>query len=197
MSFTEVLKVEPQLVLDFWFAPSEEGHFPPRPQWFFKSPNFDQEVRERFLSLYEEVRDRKHESWLQTPEGILASVIVLDQFPRNMFREDPRAFATDALAREYSALALNTNADIRLHPVQRWFLYLPYEHSESLVDQEISLGLFSELQKSLPDTQILDYAQRHFEVIRRFGRFPHRNKILDRLSTPEETEFLQQPGSRF
>ncbi len=188
-------------VLQFWFAPdsstSEEERFSYRPQWFVKSNHFDNEVREQFLELWQQAKDGSLKSWEETPEGVLALIILLDQMPRKMFRDQPASFETDGKALHLAKQAILKEHDMNLHPVQRWFMYLPFEHSESIRDQEISVELFSELQTLMPDSQVLDYAERHRKIIARFGRFPHRNKILQRKSTPEETEFLKQPGSGF
>jgi uncharacterized protein (DUF924 family) len=127
----------------------------------------------------------------------LARILLYDQFPRNMFRGTPRAFATDALARETTAYLLRTQGDRQLRPVERLFVYLPLMHSEDLTDQRQSVSLFQQLVQDDPLVDSVSYALRHREIIARFGRFPHRNAILGRSSTPEEIEFLQQPGSSF
>lgn len=188
-------------LLEFWFAPHpsspDNETFTYRPQWFVKSAHFDNEVREQFQTLWEEAQNGKLKEWEETPEGVLALIILFDQMPRNMFREQPASFQTDGRALQLSKQAILKEFDTKLHPIQRWFMYMPFEHSENLRDQEISVELFSELQTLLPDSQVLDYAERHREIIARFGRFPHRNKILQRKSTPEETEFLKGPNSGF
>jgi uncharacterized protein (DUF924 family) len=128
--------------------------------------------------------------WEATPDGALALAIVLDQFPRNMFRNDARAFATDAMARDIADRALARGFDRQLAAADRPFLYLPFEHSESVADQERSLGLF----KALGDAELLRWAELHADIVRRFGRFPHRNAVLGRVSTPEERAFLDGGG---
>jgi uncharacterized protein (DUF924 family) len=174
-------------VLRFWFGEgAERGKSHKR--WFEKNSTFDAEIRQRFLPIYEDLSSG--DQWLSSPEECLARIVVLDQFPRNMFRGEPRAFATDALARE-AARALLPRAG-ELSPDEQLFAYLPFEHSESLADQ----NLMCELMKDF-DADLLRYALRHREIIARFGRFPHRNAILGRASTPEETEFLKEPGSGF
>lgn len=187
-------------VLDFWFGqPESENYGKARTEWFTKNVEFDQQVKEQFLTLYQQAAAQELETFLETPQGCLALIILLDQFPRNMFRGQPQAFATDHLALKYANYAVTKGYDQELLPVQRWFIYLPFEHSENLADQKRSLELMSSL-KDDPETiriKVIEYAQRHFDVIQRFGRFPHRNQILGRISTPEEQEFLTQPGSSF
>ena len=170
-------------VLDFWFKRERKA-------WFEKNPQFDTEIRHRFLPLYEELALKK--DWLGDPRDCLARIIVLDQFPRNMFRGSARAFASDHLARESALVILDKGWDKGLSADERTFAYLPFEHSESLADQEKCC----ELMKPLDEEQHR-YAVRHREIIARFGRFPHRNAALGRASTPEEIEFLKQPGSGF
>jgi uncharacterized protein (DUF924 family) len=176
-------------VLRFWFDPALEPKQRSR-RWFTKDGAFDAEVRRRFLPLYGEAAGGGLGGWQADPRECLALVVVLDQFPRNMFRGEPRAFATDALAREAARALLPRSGG--LSPDERLFAYLPFEHSESLADQ----NLMCELMKDF-EADLLRYALRHREIIARFGRFPHRNAILGRTSTPEETEFLKEPGSGF
>ena len=187
-----------QEVLDFWFGqPEEESYGKPRKEWFIKNTAFDGEVRSRFLELYQQAASGKLDTWRETPLSCLALIIILDQFPRNMFRQTPQAFATDAQALTNAKRAVASQFDRQLLPVQRWFVYIPFEHSENLADQELSVQLFSTLKDDPDSSSTIDYALRHYEVIKRFGRFPHRNPILGRSSTPEELAFLQQPGSSF
>ncbi len=171
-------------VLTFWFA--DEA------RWWKKDPAFDAEITRRFGALHAAIERGEHEAWLGTARGALAYVIVLDQFSRNMFRGDPRAFASDARARAAAKTALEKGFDQELTKHERSFLYMPLMHSEELVDQDQCVELF----RSENPGQ-LDYAVRHRDIVARFGRFPHRNAILGRASTPEETEFLKQPGSSF
>jgi uncharacterized protein (DUF924 family) len=172
-------------VLRFWF----EEH--PK-DWFVKNPAFDAAVRVRFLSLYEDAAAGRLAHWTDAPRSCLALVILLDQFPRNMFRGEARAFATDAQARAAARAILARGWDKAMTQPEQLFAYLPFEHSESLEDQ----GLSCELMKDF-DAEQYRYAARHREIIERFGRFPHRNGILGRQSTPAEIEFLKQPGSGF
>ena len=185
-------------VINFWFGkPEEKVYGKPRKFWFVKDQEFDRTCRSRFLGTYQQAAEGKLISWQQQALSCLALIVVLDQFPRNMFRNSPQAFATDLQALQLAKYFLSKGFEHQLLPVQRWFIYLPFEHSENLADQQTAVKLFSTL-KDDPDSQAsLDYAYRHLEVIERFGRFPHRNKILGRESTPEEAEFLKQPSSKF
>ena len=185
-------------VLDFWFGPAGSGEYGrARAAWFSKDPDFDARILGRFLDLHERAAAGQCNAWRDGPDSSLALAVVLDQFPRNMFRGTPRAFATDGSALELARLAVSRGFDRGLLPVQRWFLYLPFEHSENLADQDRSVELFESLRGDPESASPIDYAHRHRDVILRFGRFPHRNAILGRSSTPEELEFLRQPGSSF
>ncbi|MBB6095295.1 uncharacterized protein (DUF924 family) [Povalibacter uvarum] len=172
-------------VIRFWF---EEL----RPQdWFVRSAATDETCRVRFLDLYESVSEQAARTPVATGRHALATVIVLDQFPRNMFRGSPRAFATDAQALRISEEAIAAKLDRELTPAQRTFLYMPFQHAENRDVQARSVELFA----SLGDAQSLSYAHKHKEVVDRFGRFPHRNEALGRDSTPEEVEFMKShPG---
>jgi uncharacterized protein (DUF924 family) len=186
-----------ETILNFWFGETaEDGQFKYRKEWFTKSPEFDEQVRQ-FQSTYEQAATGQVDAWMDSPQGCLALVLLLDQFPRNLFRGQPKSFATDAKALFVTQTALSQRFDQQLPPVQRFFLYMPLEHSENLEHQHQSVSLFHQFvdHPDLRDTY--RYAIRHQDVIDRFGRFPHRNQILDRSSTPEEVEFLKQPGSSF
>ena len=174
-------------VVGFWFE--ELG----RAKWFAKDDNVDSAIRERFLLLYEVLSTWAAKDALASPERALATVLVLDQFPRNIFRDDTQAFATDALAREVAHGAIARGLDKELAPERRIFLYLPFEHSEDREDQARSVALIT----ALGDEEFTRYAEAHKAVIDRFGRFPHRNAVLGRPSTPEEEAFLAEPGSSF
>ncbi len=190
--------VSPQAVLEFWFgAPGSSEHGAPREVWFKKSDDFDRTVRERFMSLYEQAAQGALAHWDSAPHPLLALIIVLDQFPRNMFRSDPRAFATDSQALAAAERMVARAWDRELTPIERSFAYLPYEHAENLALQERALELFGRLAQDAGLAEPLDWARKHHAVIARFGRFPHRNEVLGRTSTPEEVEFLTQPGSSF
>lgn len=187
MNVESVIPADARAVLDFWFKESGPE------KWFVKDEAFDGEIRDRFGTVYRRAYDGDVDDWIETAEGCLALVIVLDQFPRNLFRDDPRAFATDARARILLQNALDKEFDKALDARQRQFLYLPLQHSEDRRDQELSV----KLNATLGNEDVLKYAQAHKDIIDRFGRFPHRNTILGRESTTEETEFLTQPGSSF
>jgi uncharacterized protein (DUF924 family) len=174
-------------VIGFWF--DELGP----DAWFRKDATVDQTIRERFLILYEVLAKRPAAEALASPERALATVLVLDQFPRNLFRGSAQAFATDVLAREVSRGAIAKGFEKSFGKDQRLFLYLPFEHSEDKADQARSVELIS----SLGDPDLADWAVRHKAVVDRFGRFPHRNAVLGRASTPEEEAFLIEPGSSF
>lgn len=174
-------------VLTFWFAPGRKE------SWFGKSDAFDREIGARFGSLMEDAAAGRLGHWTATPRGSLALCILLDQFPRNVWRGTPRAFASDARAREVAAHALAAGQDRCLTPDERMFFYLPFEHSEDPGDQERCVRLMAELG----DPEWLEYAVRHRDIIARFGRFPHRNAVLGRASTDEERAFLEEPNSSF
>jgi uncharacterized protein (DUF924 family) len=183
-------------VLLFWFGPaSERGKA--HKHWFVKSEAFDLEVRQRFLAVYEEAAAGKLTHLKESAADCLALIVLLDQFPRNMFRGTLRAFATDPLALETARHAVDRGFDRSLLPVERLFVYLPFEHSEALADQDRSCDLTRALDAYPETNDVYRYALAHRDIIRRFGRFPHRNAILGRASTPEELEFLKGPGSSF
>jgi uncharacterized protein (DUF924 family) len=147
--------------------------------------------------VWEEAARGELRSWASTPLAALALVVLLDQFPRNMFRGTARAFASDAMALAVAAIVVDRRFDAVLRPIERVFAYLPFEHAEDLGSQRRAVEMFATVEGGVLDGSYADYARRHCEVIERFGRFPHRNEILGRVSTPEEIEFLKQPGSRF
>jgi uncharacterized protein (DUF924 family) len=182
--------VNPTEVLEFWF----KRH---RKDWFEKNPAFDTEIRDRFLPLYERALREELKTWLEQSASCLALVILLDQFPRNMFRGSARAFAADPMARGAACVILNNAWDKAMTPDERMFAYLPLEHSEALPDQERCLALMKEIAVYPQTADLPKWAEAHLVIIRRFGRFPHRNAALGRASTPEEVEFLKQPGSSF
>ncbi|MGJ3253440.1 MAG: DUF924 family protein [Elainellaceae cyanobacterium] len=188
-------------VLEFWFGKpsSEDAEYEQRRKlWFRKRETVDQEIQKRFGATYDRAASGQLDDWKKSPAGCLALVIVLDQFPRNMFRNDPKAFATDEKALAISQWAIARHFDQDLTPIRRLFLYLPFEHSEQLTHQNQSVEYFARLLDEAPElSDTYSYAIRHRQVIERFGRFPHRNSILGRDSTPEEREFLKQPGSSF
>ncbi len=186
-------------ILDFWFLPPDHpGHGRDRPEWFRKNEAFDAAIRERFGADIEEALGT---TLGEAPdEQLLARILLLDQFTRNIFRDTPRAFAGDAQALDLAEKLVAAGRDKNLSPYRRWFAYLPFEHSESLLDQERAVALFAGLRREMQNEtfdRAYDYALRHREVIARFGRFPHRNAILGRVSTTGEIEFLKRPGSSF
>jgi uncharacterized protein (DUF924 family) len=177
----------PEDVLAFWFDEL-------RPEdWFKSHPELDRQCARRFRTTHLAVAREVTPVWRETPLNRLAAIVLFDQMPRNMYRGTPLAFATDSLALREARLALDAGVDLGLSSNQRAFIYLPFEHSENLVDQLRSVSLFT----ALGHAEYLDFAIRHCEVIRQFGRFPHRNAILGRLSTGAELSFLSRPGSSF
>lgn len=173
----------PEGIVDFWRDAGLD-------RWFAKDAAFDAELRARFLDAHHAAARREHEALLDDADGALALVLLLDQVPRNVFRDSAHAFATDPLARYYADQALAAGHDLRVDPALRIFLYLPFEHSEALADQDRCVGLC----EALGDAFYLKYAHAHRDVIRRFGRFPHRNRALGRENTPEEQAWLDAGG---
>ena len=185
-------------VLEYWFGPADGPEWGKlRRLWFGGGAAVDDEIRARFGELHERACEGEFDDWQQRPQGCLALVLVLDQFSRNLHRGTARAFGADAKALALARVAIERGWDRDLDPVQRWFFYLPFEHSENLDDQRRALALF----ESLPDDDNrklgVDYARQHLEIIERFGRFPHRNEMLGRVSSPEEVKWLAAGGTRF
>ncbi len=188
----------PEEILDFWFGrEGEEGYGEFREAWFTKDPDFDREIRDRFETVYEEAAAGRLGLWKNEARSCLALILVLDQFPRNMYRGDARMYATDEEALAAARHAVEHAFDRELLPFQRLFVYLPFEHSENLEDQRLSVELFRGLATEMGSDDLLVYSVRHMEIVERFGRFPHRNEILGRTTTPEEAEFLKGPNSSF
>ena len=186
-------------ILTFWFSEvrDEPAYFEEyAPRWFVQNADFDREIVQRFQADYELAAQGQLTHWTETARGGVALILVLDQFPRNMFRNDPRAFATDPLAQQIAEQMIDAELDQQLRLVERYFVYVPFMHSENRAHQQRSVLLFQQLaeERAYFDTS---YAVRHQEVIDRFGRFPHRNSVLGRASTSEELEFLKQFGSSF
>ena len=173
----------PADVLAFWRAAGPK-------KWFAKDDAFDADIRARFMPTYEAAARGDLSEWEATPDGALALTIVLDQFPRNLFRHGPQAFATDAAALALADRALARSFDNQVPTGERMFFYLPFEHSESMVDQDRCCALFRELGNA----DLLRWAELHADIIRRFGRFPHRNAVLGRATTPDEQAFLDNDG---
>jgi uncharacterized protein (DUF924 family) len=195
-------------VLDFWFGATEKSAAEPAQasriaRWYGRDDAFDTTIRERFGQAVGQARVGALDSWSEQPQGWLALLILLDQFPRNIYRDDPLAFAGDAHARHVAGAGLSRGDDYRLKRIERVFCYMPFEHSEALDDQERAVGLFTTLCEEMPPAErddyetFLRYAIAHRDVIARFGRFPHRNRILGRTDTDAEAEYLRQPGSGF
>ncbi len=193
-------------ILDFWFgSPSSADYGKERSFWFTKKPEFAKQLRDLFLLDYEQAARGELDYLQASPQGYLALILLLDQFGRNIFRGTPKSFATDAKALSVAQSAVERGCEAlrarwryrTLLPVQRWFIYLPFEHSENLADQERCVELFATLADHPASASTINYALRHKGVIERFGRFPHRNKILGRTNTTAEAEFLKQPGSSF
>ncbi len=188
-----------QAVLDFWFLPEDHpGSGSYRAEWFRKDDAFDAAIRAGFGAEVETALSRA--TCQGSDRALLARILLLDQFTRNIFRNTPRAFAGDAQALTLAGTLVAAGRDKNLSPWQRWFAYLPFEHSESLPDQERSVALFAGLCREVQNdafNSAYDYAVRHRDVVARFGRFPHRNAILGRESTIAEIAFLDQPGSSF
>lgn len=184
-------------ILRFWFG-ADLARVPKVVQrrWFAKSPAFDAEIRTRFAAVYQGAVRGEVEDWRQGPHRCLAYVVLLDQFPRNMFRGTAQAFASDSLALAAARGAIVAGFDREVPPLARAFFYLPFEHSEDLADQDECVRLVEQWQE--PElAPFADFARRHRAIVARFGRFPHRNAVLGRKSTAAEMEFLREPGSSF
>jgi uncharacterized protein (DUF924 family) len=176
-------------ILSFWFDETQPK------QWFQVNEDFDRTVTERFSEPYDMAVSGDFDTWKNSADGALAYCILLDQMPRNMFRGTPKAFTTDGKALVTAKYAISKGFDQVLPPIKRRFIYLPFEHSENINDQRKSVELFEKMKGD--DPLGYDYAVRHRDVIDKFGRFPHRNKILGRPNTPEEEDYLAQPDAGF
>ena len=203
---TPTLSLLATSVLTYWFG-TQAGDAATaqakRKLWWSKDAAVDADIRIRFGALMQAAANGAHNDWVITPRGRLALILLFDQFPRNIHRDTPHAFSFDPRALQLALDGIAAGMDRQLRPVERVFGYLPLEHAESTIMQERSVELFTALAADAPDNErdtfkgFVDYAVRHREVIARFGRFPHRNRILGRISTVEEIEFLKQPGSSF
>jgi uncharacterized protein (DUF924 family) len=185
-----------QAIIDFWFGGA------PRAEWFKKNDAFDREIEQRFgAEIGQALEGGLHQWDAEGPRAALARILVLDQFCRNVYRDKPLAFAGDHQALQAALDMIDAGEDQLLAPFERAFVYMPLEHAEDIAMQQQVVALFTRLVAAEPGNQalagMLDYARRHHDVIRRFGRFPHRNQILQRASSPAEVEFLKQPGSKF
>ncbi|UCD68928.1 MAG: DUF924 domain-containing protein [Betaproteobacteria bacterium] len=193
-------------ILQFWFGMATDDLAVAEQRaeiWWKKRPPVDAEIRERFASVVDGAASGQHDAWLADPRGRLSMIILTDQFSRNMYRDTPRAFAFDPLALSWTKEGIASGADQALRPIERIFFYMPLEHSESIEDQERAVALITDLAAHVSSEKrklfegFVGFAKRHRDIVQRFGRFPHRNTILGRSSTPEELEFLKQPGSSF
>ena len=196
----------PETICEYWFGSSDNDLEVAKQyskRWWSKNVGVDAEIKTRFASYLPRVVNGELEQWRDSPLGTLALILLTDQFPRNMFRGTAQAFAYDAIARNLCKQGLKKGIDQKLRPIQRVFFYIPLEHSESLADQEQCLQLFRQLADSAESAlqpqlkNYIDFAIRHRDIIERFGRFPHRNALLNRESTPAELTFLKTPGSSF
>lgn len=187
-----------EALLEFWFAPVTLLKSDPRRYiWFHVAPEFDAALAQHFRADYDRAAAGVYEPWRGAPQTCLALVLLLDQLPRNLFRNSPRAYATDAAALEIAKGAIARGFDRAVTPLRRCFFYLPFQHSENLVDQETGVRLNDALPENPDKVEFAAAARHHYDVIARFGRFPHRNSVLGRPSTLEEQDFLRQPGSAF
>ncbi len=197
-------------VLEFWFGngrTATEVAAEKTPLWWSKNQQIDREITARFAATSAAAANHNPAlaSWADTPRGLLALIICTDQFPRNIHRDTPQAFAQDPVALEYAKQCVAGGAAAQLNPIQRVFAYLPFEHSEDLAEQQRSVSLYESLAESAASNAeeaklfngYLEFARKHHEIIQRFGHFPHRNRILGRPSSDEERAFLEQPGSSF
>ena len=196
----------PDEILNFWFGPASDNLTVAQRQsklWWSKNEEIDATIRERFEPQLASIATGRHSDIPESAQGRLAKIILLDQFPRNMYRGTAAAFAHDLVAQHLVMNALTAGDEDLLRPIERVFLYMPFEHAEEPALQDISVRRFEKLLSEAKAEELnlfkgyLDFAIRHRDIIERFGRFPHRNKILGRQSTDEEIEFLKEPGSSF
>ncbi|MGI9535182.1 MAG: DUF924 family protein [Thermodesulfobacteriota bacterium] len=195
-------------ILEFWFGDLKENGIPDEKKqkiWWAKDEKTDKYIKNRFENHLIQAKNEELESWRITPRGLLAFIILTDQFSRNIYRGNPLAFSQDEMALQGTLEGINKGMDTKLYAVERVFFHMPLMHSEDIEIQSKSINYFSRMEKDYldkPDIYILlkgnkKYAEKHYEIIKRFGRFPHRNKVLGRVSTAEEIEFLKHPGSSF
>ena len=193
-------------VLEFWFGEGRNATEivdEKSALWWSKDDRIDKQITRRFTATVEAVASGQLSQWLESPRGLLALIIITDQFPRNIYRNTPRAFSCDALALSFAKTCVSSGAEQHLAPIECVFAYLPFEHSEVLADQQYSVDLYQALMASVGEgeTELFngycEFARKHYEIIKHFGRFPHRNQILGRCSSDEEKVFLTQAGSSF
>lgn len=191
-------------ILDFWFGSLQDGFTKESKGtlWYMGGKETDEQIKIKFGTLVEKAANKELDGWKQTPEGRLALVILLDQFTRNIYRKTRQAFAHDTYAQKLCKEGIRKGDDRKLAPIHRLFLYHPLEHSENLEDQELGVQKMQEVQDEMPDKfkkrvqGFVDYTKQHRDIIKRFGRFPHRNQVMGRTSTKEELEYLKE-GARF
>lgn len=181
------MAADPNDVIGFWTSAGPK-------KWFAKNPAFDNAIRLKFEATHFAAAQGRYDAWRGSAEGTLALLILLDQFPRNLFRGSAHAFATDPLARQIARAATQDDLDLAVEPLLRPFFYLPFEHSEDLADQDLSVSLAEAHRDRTGDADTLKWAEIHRDIIRRFGRFPHRNKALGRETTADEQAFLDEGG---
>ncbi len=195
----------PQEITEFWFGPGDDPYRVDdeiSSRWFGGGEEFDEEIRARFADDLERAIRGEYDEWAKTPQGRMALILILDQFSRNLFRGSPRSWSQDLLAQKLTLEGMEKGVDEELRPIERTFFYLPLEHAEDLQLQQMSVDAYSRLAEEAPqDVKFmdvtLDFAVRHLEIIERFGRFPHRNEVIRRPTTPEEARFLEEPNSSF
>ena len=193
-------------ILEFWFGRGQtasEAAAEKTPLWWSKDEQVDREIIDRFAATTEAAANGELDYWAESCRGLLALIICTDQFPRNMYRDTPKAFFFDSVALGFAKQCVDGGTAAQLRPIERVFAYLPFEHSEELVEQQRSVALYQALAQSVGADEAelfngyCEFADKHYQIIERFGRFPHRNQILQRPSTDEERAFLEQPGSSF
>lgn len=200
----EIQDSEVKRVLDFWFGEEFESNPTANSSfWWSKDESFDRSIWESFGELHRQVVSGENQIWINESLPCLAYIITIDQFSRNMFRGGPRSFANDSMAREACHQGIREGIDQDLHVIHRWFFYMPLMHSEQIADQDLCVQIFDRLRRSAPPAfekemnGAYEFAVRHRDIVAAYGRFPHRNEILGRQSTPQEVEFLKKPGSSF
>lgn len=193
-------------ILGFWFGSEQTATAIAREKselWWSKNDRIDAEITHRFAATTAAATNGELQQWGESPRGLLALIICTDQFPRNMYRNTPQSFSCDPIALRFAKQGMQSGVVQSLQPIQRTFAYLPFEHSEQLPDQQQSVALYQTLAESVAENErelfanYCEFARQHFDIIQRFGRFPHRNQILGRASTDEELAFLEQPDSAF
>lgn len=185
-------------IYEFWFgAPGSEGHGDVREFWFAGGPSLDEEIRERFTGHYTRAVAGEFDNWTSTARGWISLIVLLDQFPRNIFRGDGQSFAADHIALQNARGLVSSPLHDELITVEKLFAYLPFEHSEDIADQKICLDLYRAIDPHKDKEEWIDFAVQHYDIIEQFGRFPHRNALLSRENTPEEDAWLASSDQRF